>query len=288
MKTISIIGAGNVGKVLGYALKEKGYRIQAAAAKTEASREEAAKLLGCLVFEDPVKAAADAEIVFITTPDRLIEEVCEQMAAQDGFREGQLVLHTSGAHSSSVLLSAGKKGARVISFHPLQTFPGLEVGLRSLPGTFYAVEGDKEAYPLAEKLVTALEGKMLSIPTGMKALYHAAACVACNYLSSLMDMAILMYKPLGIPPEQAMEALSPLIDSTLKNIKELGTEKALTGPIARGDLSTINAHLKQLEELLPDLLPLYKELGIYTAGLAVRKGTLQEEGQEALKKLLGG
>ncbi|MGI5875212.1 MAG: Rossmann-like and DUF2520 domain-containing protein [Dethiobacteria bacterium] len=288
MKTISIIGAGNVGKVLGYALKEKGYRILAATAKTQASRETAARLLDCAVFDDPAKAAADAEIVFITTPDRLIEEVCEQMAARDAFKKGQLVLHTSGAHSSSVLLSASKEGAQVISFHPLQTFPGFEVGIRSLPGTYYAVEGDKEAYPVAEELVTALEGKMLSIPTEMKALYHAAACVACNYLSSLMDMAFLMYEPMGISAGQAMEALSPLIDSTLKNIKELGTEKALTGPIARGDLPTISAHLKQLKELIPDFLPLYKELGIYTAGLAVRKGTLQEEGQKALKKLLGG
>ena len=288
VKKIAIIGAGNVGKVLGYALKQKGYLLAAASARTESSRKIAADLLQCPVYSEPEKAAQQADIVFLTTPDRVIEEVCDALALKGVFRREQMVLHTSGAHSSEILSAAREAGARVFSFHPLQTFPGVEAGLRALPGTFFAVEGDQEAFIVAKELVETLEGKMLAIPTEMKPLYHAAACVACNYLSTLMDLALRMYKVMGIANEQAFESLSPLIYGTLKNIGEMGPEKALTGPVARGDLPTIKSHLEIIGKLAPELLAVYNCLGVYTADLARRKGTLTEKQEEELKNLLGG
>lgn len=288
MKKIAIIGAGNVGKVLGYALKSKGYDISAAFSRTENSRQIAARLLQCPVYSEPEKAALDADIVFLTTPDRVIKEICDLIAERESFRKGQIVLHTSGAHSSEILFSARKQGALVLSLHPLQTFPELEMGLRSLPGTFFTAEGDEEAFPIALEMVQALEGEMLFIPTEMKALYHAAACVASNYLVSLMDVALKMFGFMNIPSEKAFKSLSPLIYSTLHNIGELGAEKALTGPIARGDVSTIITHLEALEKFVPELLSLYRRLGLYTVYVAARKGTLQKEQQNQLKTLLGG
>ncbi len=287
-KKIAIIGAGNVGSVLGYALKQKGYLLTACFARTEQSREKAAELLGCPAYSEMHEAAQLAEIVFLTTPDRVIEEVCGNLARQGGFRRGQIVLHTSGAHSSEILAAAREKGAHVLSFHPLQTFPGLQAGLRALRGTFFAVEGDEEAFWVAGELVEALEGKLLAIPTEMKPLYHAAACVACNYLSTLMDIALQMYAAMGVSADQAFASLSPLINGTLRNIGEMGPAKALTGPVARGDLPTIETHLQSIKALAPDLLTLYSCLGLYTVDLACRKGTLTREQAEQLKKLLGG
>ena len=257
-------------------------------ARTEQSRKTAAGLLGCPAYSEPEKAAQLAEIVFLTTPDRVIQEVCDGLARQGGFRRGQIVLHTSGAHSSDILSTAREAGAEVLSFHPLQTFPGLQAGLRALPGTFFAVEGDKEAFLVAEELVATLGGKLLAIPTEMKPLYHAAACVACNYLSTLMDVALRMYGVMGISAEQAFASLSPLIYGTLHNIGEMGPAKALTGPVARGDFPTIKSHLQSINALAPELLTLYSCLGIYTADLARRKGTLTQEQAEQLKNLLGG
>ena len=287
-KKIAIIGAGNVGSVLGYALKQKGYELTACFARTEKSRQKAAELLGCPAYDEPEKAARQAEIVFLTTPDRVIEEVCDGIAKQGGFRREQVVLHTSGAHSSEILSAAKEAGTGVLSFHPLQTFPGLEAGLRALPGTFFAVEGDEKVFKVAEELVEALGGRSLAIPTEMKPLYHAAACVACNYLSTLMDVALRMYGVMDVSAEQAFASLSPLIHGTLRNIGEMGPEKALTGPVARGDLSTIEAHLKSIKALAPELLTFYNCLGVYTADLAYRKGTLSREQAEQLKNLLGG
>ncbi|HAP32271.1 MAG TPA: DUF2520 domain-containing protein [Firmicutes bacterium] len=288
MKRLAIIGAGNVGKVLGTALKAKGYRLGAAFCRTEMSRRVAEQVLRCPVPETAAQAAQAGDIVFITTPDRVIREVCEKIAATGGFRPGQYVLHTSGAHSSAVLTAARAEGAYVLSFHPLQTFPGLEVGLQSLPGTFFTVEGDAAALDLAAELVDALGGKMLSIPTALKPLYHAAACAACNYLVTLMDAALEMYAVMGIPAENAMEALSPLVQGTLRNIAVLGPQQALTGPIARGDLSTISCHQEILAQHCPALLPLYTRLGLDTVDLARRKGTLGENEAHAIKQLLGG
>ena len=288
MKQIAVIGAGNVGKVLGVALKAKGYPLAAAFCRTDFSRRTAEQVLQCSIYDDKVRTAAAGDIVLITTPDQVIEEVCAHIAAGGGFRPGQIVLHTSGAHSSAILAAAREQGALVLSFHPLQTFPGLEVGLQSLPGTFFAVDGDADAFPVAAALVEALGGKMLSIPTEMKPLYHAAACVACNYLVSLMDVALKMYEIMDIPAESAMEALSPLIQGTLRNITTLGPQNALTGPIARGDVSTISSHLRIMEQQCPELMPLYKELGQYTVALARRKGTLEAEAAQDINKSLGG
>ncbi|HHU75282.1 MAG TPA: DUF2520 domain-containing protein [Firmicutes bacterium] len=288
MKKIAIIGAGNVGKVLGYALQKKGYTITGVVCQTKISGKEAADLLYCNFYHLPEIAAREADIVFLTTPDRVIENVCLQIAAGGGFREGQIVLHTSGAHSSKILSPAREEGAYTLSFHPLQTFPALEEGLRSLPGTFFAVEGDEEGYPQSLELVKALGGKLFFVPTEMKELYHAAACIACNYLVSLMDMALQCFALMDLPSGEAFEALLPLIQSTLANIGEIGPEKALTGPIARGDFSTINAHLAKMKALFPEIVSIYSQMGLYTAKLAVRKGTLKEAEKEKFKTLLQG
>ena len=288
MKKIAIIGAGNVGQVLGYALAKNGYQITGIVCRTSLSSERAAHLLKAPVYYQPELACREAEIIFLTTPDRVIEDVCERIASQNGFCEGQAVLHTSGAHSSNILSSARRQGAGVLSFHPLQTFPALDEGLRSLPGSFFAVEGDQGYYPLALELVRALGGKSFFIPTEMKELYHAAACIASNYFVSLMDMALECFAVMGLSAEEAMAGLSPLLLSTLHNIQNLGPSGALTGPIARGDLFTLRAHLEKMETLLPELLPHYKQMALYTAKLAVRKGTLKISEEEELKTMLQG
>ncbi len=288
MKKIAVIGAGNVGTVLGLALSRQGYLIVGAAAKTAESRAAAGEKLKCPVYSEPHLASRKADIVFITTPDRVIKVVCDEIAQKDGFSSGQIVIHCSGVHSSKILQSAREAGAFILSMHPLQTFPGTEAGLRALPGTFFAVEGDEPALPAAEELVDALGGRVLSIPTEMKTLYHAAACVACNYLASLLDGALRMYEQMGVSREQAVEALYPLISMTLENIKEVGPEKALTGPIARGDITTIYSHVEELKHSLPEILPLYNILGLYTTKLALKKGTLDKEQEEQIKKYLQG
>jgi hypothetical protein len=98
-------------------------------------------------------------------------------------------------------------------------------------------------------MIEDLQGTPINIEDENKALYHAAACVASNYLVTLIDFAQYLYEKAGVPDSLAVKVMMPLIEGTLSNIKELGTEQALTGPIVRGDVSTIAHHIEQLERL---------------------------------------
>jgi len=286
MKKIAIVGAGNVGLVLAIKLQSSSYHIWSAFTRNRDKNSYLENLLNCPVYNNPDEAVTGADIIFITTPDSAIEETCQAIALKDRFTRDQLVLHTSGAHSSDILGSAREKGCRVLSFHPLQTFPDHTAGLAALPGTYFTVEGDEAALEEAARLIEALEGKLLSIPTALKPLYHAAASVACNYLVSLMDISLTMFAMMGIPREQAFTALTPLVERTIDNLKTMSPAKALTGPISRGDTATVRAHLAVLSEHVPELVTVYKSLGIYTTMLASRKGTLAENEENNLIKLL--
>lgn len=234
MKKIGVVGAGNVGTTLALALQEKGYPLLGFCCRTEESTRRAAGLLGCPSFSRQLSRFREADLIFITTPDRSIEPVCRQLAREGAFRRGQIVLHTSGAHSSAILKAAREAGAYCLSMHPLQTFPSVEAGRRNLPGSYFTLEGDEEALAEGMRMVEMLGGIPLTIPTSMKPLYHAAACVACNYYITLVEVAVEMLEHSGVPREQALPALLPLLQGTLANIARVGVPGALTGPIDRG------------------------------------------------------
>lgn len=285
---IAIIGAGNVGTALAVLLQKAGHDIIGIASRTETSATLAAGRVNSSYGTDPLAFTKSADVVFLTTPDRVIAEVCTQIAAQNGFTPGTIVTHTSGAHSSAILKSAVDNGAYPLSFHPLQTFANPDAGIQNLPESFITIEGHPEALPAARQLVSDLQCKLLEIPTEGKPLYHAAACIACNYFTTLIDSALQVMEAAGVSREDGLPALYPLIDGTLKNIKRVGTTQSLTGPIARGDASTVDAHLRAMEKHIPDIIPLYKLLGLATVDVATAKGTLNEPERENLLKNLGG
>jgi predicted short-subunit dehydrogenase-like oxidoreductase (DUF2520 family) len=239
-------------------------------------------------FERAEELAREAEVLFITVRDELIGPVVKEIAAAGGFRSGQVVIHTSGSQPSGVLAPAREAGARVLSLHPLQSCPTPEQGRRNLPQAVFSIEGDKEAYPVAEAIVADIGARFFYIDPAAKPLYHAAACVASNYLVTLLDLARSLLTAAGLPAEMFPEAVYPLIQGTLENIAKLGIPEALTGPISRGDASTVGEHIRAMKGKLSELLPLYGLLGVYTVKLAVRKGTIGPAEAAKLVKVLGG
>lgn len=285
-KSIGIIGAGKVGSALAIALKRKGHPIAAVCCRSEESAQRAAELIETDYSISPVDVSRRAELVFITTPDGFIEDVCSHVADSGGFREGQVVLHTSGAYSSQVLLKAKRSGTLILSMHPLQSFPSVETGLENMAGSYFTVEGDAEAVTVAGNLVSDLGGVMLSIPTEMKSLYHASACVVCNYFVTLVDLGLKMIEAAGFPKDKSLPALLPLIEGTLSNIKKVGVPAALTGPVDRGDASTVESHMSAMKDIMPGAVELYGLLGAFTARVAREKGTLSEEVAEKICRAL--
>ncbi len=291
-KTVAIIGAGRVGSAVGFLLHKAGYSVTGVAARTPASAEKAASFIGAgIPTADAVKAASQADIVFITTPDRVIKSICDALAAGGAVKAGSIVVHTSGAHTLD-LLDAGKAfGAFRAVIHPLQSLASREEGVRNLPGSYFRIEADPDALEGARAVVKALGGIELSMPKWQSgsesaALYHAGAVAVSNYFVALIDYGLKFYEALGAGKKEALTAVLPLIKGTLHNIETLGIPDALTGPIMRGDSETVRDHLSAMQKRTPDLIRLYKDLARQTISVARDKGTIDQKKAEELLKLV--
>jgi len=283
-KRIGIIGAGVVGTAIGVVLSDKGYEITGVHDIKTESTQQLVERIGCTAYKSPHEVSRSADILFITTSDSSIENVVNTLADDGAFFAGQIIVHMSGSQSSEILDRAKLSGARVLSVHPLQSFAGTDLAIKNLPGSIFSIEGDREAYDAAVCIVETLGGEYFYIDRKAKPLYHAGACVVSNYLVTLIDFGTKFLEMTGIPKGMALKALMPLIAGTINNIGNIGIPKALTGPIARGDLSTIIKHLDCLEEMAPELMKLYSWLGFYTADIAVNKGTIDEKCMEEFQK----
>jgi predicted short-subunit dehydrogenase-like oxidoreductase (DUF2520 family) len=290
-KTVAIIGAGRVGSSVGFLLKRAGYAVTAVAARTAATAEKAVAFIGGgEPLADVIKAASKAEIVFITTPDRAIREVCDAISTDDGLKRGSLIVHMSGAHSLELLNAARTTGSYRAVIHPLQSLASREQGIKNLPGSYFRIEADSEALKMAKEIVKALGGIELVMPKWSSdkestALYHAGAVVVSNYFVALVDYGLKFYQALGADKKDALKAVLPLIRGTLANIETLGIPDALTGPIMRGDTQTVRDHLDAMQKRTPELMGLYKELARQTVSVARNKGSITREKAEELLDL---
>ncbi len=283
---IGFIGAGRVGTALGARLKEVGYRVTDVWSRSPESRDRFLQYVpGTKVWEDPEGVLRSSELVFVTTSDDAIAEVVGGLP----WRPGHKVVHTSGALSLDVLERAKRAGAEVGSFHPCQAFATIEQALENLPGSTIGIEASSEGLRvLLERMAEDIGCSYVPVPPEGKVLYHAAAVFASNYFVTLVDVALRLLERLDIERDSGMKLLLPLLHGTLTNIENLGIPKGLTGPIARGDLITIERHIGALKKRVPELLRLYAELGMETIPIGVGKGTLPPERAEALKEVLQG
>ena len=271
--TFAIIGCGKLGATLAWHLAHIGYLPAGFASRRSASAHAAAENAGGgRVCRDPWDAAADADVVFITTPDAIIATVAERLAARGGVKRGAVVLHCSGALSSTILAAVRTWGGHAGSLHPLQSFAAPTFPENPFRGIIMAGEGDDEALALAREMASGLQAEFLSIETENKTLYHAAAVVASNYLVTLLAASMQLLESSGIAPEATLKVLLPLVRGTLNNIEKRGIVEALTGPIVRGDRGTVEAHCHKIRQTLPDLLPFYQLLGTLTLPLAEASG----------------
>lgn len=282
---IGFIGAGTVGTALALTLARRGYRVVAVASRTLASAERlASQVEGCQALPTPQAVAQAADLVFITTPDGAIGAV----AAQLHWRPSQMAVHCSGADSLDVLEPARAQGALAGAFHPLQSFANPAQALENLPGSFFALEGEEPLLGALKDMAGALGGRYVLLKPGDKVLYHAAAVFVSNYTVALMRMATDLWQTFGVPPEEAAVALLPLLQGTVNNIARLGLPHCLTGPIARGDMGTIQKHLSSLASAAPSLIPAYRELGLQTIPVALAKGKIDHGRAEEMQALLEG
>jgi predicted short-subunit dehydrogenase-like oxidoreductase (DUF2520 family) len=249
---------------LGKLLKERGFRIRWVAGRRGGAIRRAVRFIGGgkpLGLYDP--RLTEAEIIILTTSDSALRDVAKQLAGISGERNawrGKIVLHTCGSLPSDVLQPLKEEGATIGALHPFQTVPNPSAGVRNLRGCYWGIEGDPAAQEKAREWVQALEGTPFTVRRTQKTLYHLAAFLACPALVTLLEKSTHLLRKVGVPDGVARPMLQQFVTETAANFRALGARRALTGPAARGDWTTLERHLAALRKASPESVPLYQEL----------------------------
>ncbi|MBI2898826.1 MAG: DUF2520 domain-containing protein [Planctomycetes bacterium] len=278
MKSVCIIGTGQAARAMGRLLARAGYAIAAVVSRSTDRARDAARFIG---VGTPSTRTAAADLVLLAVPDDRIEEVAEGL----GDVRGSVVAHLSGARSSEILAAPRARGARTGAIHPLRSFADPAGAAESFPGTFCAVEG--EAAAELETVVRAIGGVPLRVRTEGKALYHAGAVFASNYLVAILEAALRLFEAAGVPRTEALPALAVLARGTVENVSRIGIPAALSGPIERGDAATVARHAAAIRERLPALAGLYSDLGRLSCEVALAKGSIGKKEAGALNGAFG-
>lgn len=252
-RSCAVVGDGRAGRSFSAALREVGWSVDVVRARSLVGSATAGS--DSVAPTHHVERAtvpdsvARAALVLLTVPDGALGAVARAIGSVDG-----VVAHVSGASGLDVLAPH----ARVGSLHPLMSLPDETVGARRLlDGCTFAIDGDA----LMQRLVDDLGGRAVSVPDGRRALYHATATVAANHLTALCAQVERLAERVGIP----IDAYRTLMSTTLQNVADVGAADALTGPAARGDWSTVRAHLDAVGD---DERDLYLALALAAARLA--------------------
>jgi predicted short-subunit dehydrogenase-like oxidoreductase (DUF2520 family) len=281
--TIGFIGAGMTGTALAARLWQRGYPVVAVSSRSlDSARRLASFVNSCTVCDSPQQVADLASVVFITTPDDVISDI----AAAIKWRPGQVAVHCSGVHSTDILEPALRSGAHTCCLHPLQTFAGIQEAIDNISGSTFALEGDEAGLAAAREMAQALDGNIILLKAGDKVKYHIAAVTLSNYLVALMKTSADLWQSFGIPQDEAVKALLPLLKGTVRNIERVGIPGCLTGPIARGDVETVRKHMAELGKEHAASTDIYRVMGLKTLEIALAKGRISLETAEEIRNLL--
>jgi predicted short-subunit dehydrogenase-like oxidoreductase (DUF2520 family) len=270
---IGVIGAGRVGAVLAVALREAGHEVVAVAGESNASRTRIETMLPGVHVDKPTAVARAADVLLLTVPDDVLDNVVRMLVGAGAIHAGQYVVHTSGRHGLAVLDPAREVGARPVAMHPAMTFTGTDLDLPRLPDCAFGVTAAEAERPMAQALVAALRGRLVWVDESHRTLYHAALAHGANHLVTLVSEAMALLRTAGSDDPAA--ALRPLLTAALDNTLAYG-DAALTGPIVRGDIETVRLHLADLVDKHPEMLASYLAMARATVRHAVADGRLDQ------------
>ena len=224
MARIGVVGAGRVGAVLSAALRAAGHEIVAAAGDSAASLHRIETLLPGVRHAKPTDVARACDLLLLTVPDDMLENVITQLVGAGAIREGQVVCHTSGRHGLAVLEAATAVGARPIAMHPAMTFTGTEIDLDRLTGCVFGMTAGDGERAYAESLVADLGGIPLWVPESKRTLYHAGLAHGANHLVTLVSQAMELLAASGA--EDPAATLRPLLSRRPRQRARPGRRRA--------------------------------------------------------------
>ncbi len=269
-----IVGAGAVGTALGLALSRAGWPIHAVASRDAGRRAQFTSLVDTArPFAEAQALVEEVELIILAVPDDAIEPLARGIRMYSG----QAMVHTSGALGAEVLEPAMAAGTQIGSFHPLVAFADTERAIAALHGATIAIEGDDQLAALLSDMADRLGARAVRLKPGSKAAYHAAAVLAAGGFIALLDAIAELGAVAGLDEAGALAIYGPLIEGTLGNARALGIRAALTGPMTRGDVGTLAAHLDALATHAPGVLPLYVAAAHREIDLALERRALAPE-----------
>lgn len=282
--TVGIVGAGAVGTALGVAIGRAGWPVVAVASRDPGRRERFRSLVpDAKAFMEPAAILDEVELAILAVPDDAIASI----AGSIRLYSGQALVHTSGLLGAEVLAPAAAAGSQIGAFHPLVSFTAdVERSVAALRGSTIALEGDERLVGLLADLAEALGALPVRLPRGGKPAYHAAAVLASGGLVALLDAIVALGAQVGLDERGALTVYGRLVEQTLANARSLGVRAALTGPVARGDTGTLEAHLAVLRRLAPDVVELYLAAAQREIRLAAERGALSPEDAERVRGAL--
>lgn len=280
-KSFHIIGAGRVGRTFAAILSQSGQWQPVAIV----SRRGMVALADCksVGIVPRIGDLPPADVILVCTPDNVLEEAAADIAELAWLNPETVVVHFSGAKTIGVLDAVVKCGATVGSLHPVFAFADVEKSIRSLRRSLCALEAESnKAMTVLRDLAAAAGLKTFTLPSEHKARYHAALSAASNFSVTLAAFAQNLLAPLNLPEQLTRDLVCRLMRQSVDNLSGLPATEALTGPIVRGDDSTVSAHLHSMDK---QEQALYRALASATLELATAR--LDEQSMVKLAALLG-
>jgi predicted short-subunit dehydrogenase-like oxidoreductase (DUF2520 family) len=292
-RTVSIVGAGRVGRTLGKRLRERGWRIASVVTSSTATARGAAKIIGAgrpltLGSAATVEAVFGADLILFATPDDALPAIAKRLAAIAGKKcRGKTILLTSATLDRSALAPFAHRGAATGSLHPMQAFGGKIIP--KLSGVIFGIEGDAKARRLAISIAKSLGGIPIPIETRDKPVYHASAVMAGGSLYPVIEAGLQLLIGIGFTRERANQTLLPLVRQILDNIERIGPRAAWTGPLSRGDYAIVAKHMRALRRYRREYRDSYTALA-RLAGRVLAKNptTALRKFERTLRKSWGG
>lgn len=238
-RTLNIVGAGHVGRVLGRLWAAAGdFTVQDVLTRSHDSALDAVGFIGAGRAAPAMDRMRAADVWLLAVGDDQIGAVCAQLAGGHDLA-GAIVFHCSGARSSAELAPATQGGALAASVHPIRSFADPAQVAQHFGGTFCGIEGDPGALAVLTPALASIGAQPVPIDAQAKTVYHAASVFASNYLVTVLDAALRAYQAAGVPEPVARALAQPLASESMANVFRLGAAAALSGPIARGDMQTV-------------------------------------------------
>jgi predicted short-subunit dehydrogenase-like oxidoreductase (DUF2520 family) len=287
---VFIMGAGVVGTALAARLTRAGVPVAGLHGRQVELSDAASAISGVLASTGEIPAIlSQSDVVIISVRDERIREVVDRLVREKRLGKDQVLLHTSGANASGDILSAARAHVKALgTLHPLVSFADPRLAVEGLRTVAFGLEGDPYARRVAGKLVALLGARSVVLESKNLAVYHAGAVMVSNYVVALADLGKTLLCEAGVPPDQALPALIPLMTSVVQNLAQVGLPGALTGPVERGDVSSVEQHLAALRQRAPQMVDLYKLVGREVLRIALSKGPLDADAVARFGELFGG